>query len=640
MQLYSIMPLQDDHVEEICRDIKEQYETGISNCALFIMKLVPEGDPVIDKAAIFCEKYDKFRDRLARDGIECGILVQCSIGHGGALNVRSPYQYYVRMNSGDTDNIVCPYDEGFREYIKKAMATLASHSPKVIMLDDDFRLMGVRRGVACACPRHLKEISDRAGKNITREELYDAVMSKDKRLTEILVETQIEALVGAARAMREGIDSVDSTIPGIFCCVGNACEGATEIATIMAGKGNPVTVRINNGRYTKNGTHELSSVSYRAAIQAAVLKGAGHIDTLLAETDTCPQNRYSTSAMSLHAHFTTTILEGIAGAKHWITRTLDYEPESGKRYRQVLSKFSGFYNALSNLAPTLSWVGCKLPLSSVPDYALTGNNENHTWVSKVLERLGLPVYFSSQEGGAAFLAGNSDLLFSDTDITKILSGTVFLAGETAYNLCRRGFSPLLGVDVRPWNGKNISGEMLHINNKRVRAQVRTHEIVPISDGVREESVMFHIPDGKTRQYLFPGVTWYENELGGRVVVFSGTPDTEFNYIEAFSLLNQSRKEQMIDLLSRSGNLPIYYPGDCEIYLRAAYMPDGGMFAAVFNLSPDTEENISLVCEKIPSRVMTLMPDGTSREVEFSCNGKLVTINKSAQILDPVVLLLY
>ena len=52
MKNYSIMPLNVDYLEEICEDIKQQYENGVCSCALFSMTLVPESNPLIDKAAI------------------------------------------------------------------------------------------------------------------------------------------------------------------------------------------------------------------------------------------------------------------------------------------------------------------------------------------------------------------------------------------------------------------------------------------------------------------------------------------------------------------------------------------------------------------------------------------------------------
>ena len=41
LQLYTIMPIFDNHVDEVCEDIREQYEKGVANCALFSMTLMP-----------------------------------------------------------------------------------------------------------------------------------------------------------------------------------------------------------------------------------------------------------------------------------------------------------------------------------------------------------------------------------------------------------------------------------------------------------------------------------------------------------------------------------------------------------------------------------------------------------------------
>ena len=43
--VYSITPLAEDHFEERIADLVDQYERGITTCPLFMMTLVPEGDP-------------------------------------------------------------------------------------------------------------------------------------------------------------------------------------------------------------------------------------------------------------------------------------------------------------------------------------------------------------------------------------------------------------------------------------------------------------------------------------------------------------------------------------------------------------------------------------------------------------------
>ena len=54
MYTYSIMPLDEAHFDAICKDVREQYQKGISTCPLFLIKPVPEGTPVWDKITPIC----------------------------------------------------------------------------------------------------------------------------------------------------------------------------------------------------------------------------------------------------------------------------------------------------------------------------------------------------------------------------------------------------------------------------------------------------------------------------------------------------------------------------------------------------------------------------------------------------------
>lgn len=642
LHLYTIMPLDTDHIDEICEDIREQYESGVASCALFKMTLVPEGNPPVDKVGIMCEKFDLFRDRLSEMGFGCGVLVQASIGHGWVLSEMFPYQQFTPFNGSEPERIVCPYDEGFREYIKNVFRVIASHHPDTIMLDDDFRLMSCRTGGACACPLHLDEFNRRAGTSFTREQLWDAVHadSEDAKMySDIFVSTQRDSLLECAKLMREGIDEVDPTIPGSFCCVGNNAECADEIACIMAGMGNPVVVRINNGNYTPAGARFFSTVFLSAAQQIAKLKDK--VDVILAETDTCPQNRYSTGAMSLHTHFTGTIIEGAKGAKHWITRLSAFEPESGKAYRKVLGSHEGFYTALADIVPTLRWRGFRIPVTNEANFSFTRTcGGDSAWSRCVIERFGLPMYFSAENGGILCLEGDADADISDEKISQAFTGPVFLSSDAALRLIRRGFADDIGVEVRPWHGKQPSNEKLNVNANTCAVQREIMELVPLKPGVLEDSVVYHTVDNVNIEKLFPGTTVYRNNRGGIAFVFCGTPRANYNIVEAFSFLNYSRKQQFINMMKMAGELPVYYPGDEEMYFRAADMPDGGLFCGLFNIGLDPIGQIELVCERKPSRIEYLYKDGTRRNAEFSFEDDRTVVNLPCFTLDPVILFIY
>ena len=158
LQLYSIMPLNVERIEEYCNDMKEQYDLGVMSCALFLMTLVPEGNPPVDKVGPMCEKYDLFKAKLDAMGVPNGVLVQATIGHGYKLGHEFPFQSYTGLVDGSGKYTVCPYDKGFHEYIYNVMKTIASHKPDCIMVYDDFRLIARPDG-GCACPMHMSRFN-------------------------------------------------------------------------------------------------------------------------------------------------------------------------------------------------------------------------------------------------------------------------------------------------------------------------------------------------------------------------------------------------------------------------------------------------------------------------------------------------
>lgn len=644
LHTYSIMRLDIDHINEICEDIKKQTQNGISSCPLFCMTLTPEGTPAVNKAEILCQRYDLFRERLAKDNIPSGVLVQASIGHGWKLSEPFSFQKYTDMKDGTEREVVCPYDEGFRTYIYNAMRTIASHSPSCIMVDDDFRLLG-RNSDGCGCRLHMERFNALAHTSMTREQLHEILISDgNEELKEIYLRTQKESLVQTAKIMRDGIDSVDKTIPGMFCCVGNNAEFASEIASCLAGEGNPVVVRINNGNYCAAGAKFISNSFARAAAQIAKLKDS--VDIILAETDTCPQNRYSTGAMQLHAHYTGTILEGAKGAKQWLTRLHAYEPESGKAYRKILAKYSGFYAKLAEMSEKLTWHGFRIPVKSKAEYVFGKSfdcsvDRNNGWGSCVLERLGLPMYFSAENGGILCLEG--DVFLSDKELDDAVKGNLLIASDSAAQLNTRGYGGFIGVRSEEWNLSTASYEMYTGNElyrgNEMSVQRKLRKLVPTADSVSVLSEIYHSVDENNIETLAPGSTEYRNNKGGCAVVFAGSPQTAYNISDAFSFLNYTRKQQMIDILKSSGEPVVYCPGDEEIYFRAATTENDELFAAVFNLGFDPMDNLEIVCSRNIEKINKLMPDGSFENLRFEKKGERYIIDTPCRTLEPVVLLM-
>lgn len=635
LHIYSIMRLDvpENKIDEVVEDIKYQYENGIAFCPLFSMTLVPEGNPPVDKVGTLCKKYLIFKEKLDRLGVPSGVLVQATIGHGWTLGQMFPYQPYISLRDGSAKNTVCPTDLGFRDYIYNVFKTIAKCAPDVMMVDDDFRLLQ-RAGFACACPNHLKIVSEKIGEEVTREQLLEMLDKDDersKKFIKVLTESQQDALIETAKVMRKGIDDVNPDIPCAFCCGGYTAQADLDIVKILAGKGKTI-LRINNGSYSGAGTRYFTYCSLRAARQIYKLKDK--VDILLGETDTCPQNRYSTSAVGLHNQFVNSILEGCGGAKQWITRG-PYEPESGKAYRKILAENCGFYEQLFLDVKDIEWQGARTYLSK--DMDLPTSNEDSAWGYFFFEAMGIPYYFSGDKGGVICLEGKTIKSYPIEEIKEILSGNVILSSDVAEILIELGLKEYIGVDVREWKGKNKKGEYIVGDTVSMGVQPKAKELVPISDKVEVLSNVFN-SDYVNTELLFPGVTKFKNDLGGTVITFAGTPNAgHFIDTGCYSFLNQTRKRQVIGIMKDLGCLPVYYPGDAEVYVKAGKIKSGEMMVVFIGVSADILESVDLCFDKPVNKIEMLTPCGERKEVSFKVENGVCKIDEIANTLKPIVL---
>ena len=258
------------------------------------------------------------------------------------------------------------------------------------------------------------------------------------------------------------------------------------------------------------------------------------------------------------------------------------------------------------------------------------------WSTCFLERMGVPMYFSNDDGGAIFLDEFAVDGFSDEEITKMMSGSLYLSGPAVEKLNKRGFTNQMGVMTEELGGVKISGE--RVNNNYSALQYEQKKLIPTDDKTEWVSpVIMTDPLTGEEEKIFPGGTRFENSLGGEIIAYSGTPDMPFRYFTAFSLLNESRKKQLISLLSAKGHIPLYCPGDEEIYLRAGYLKNGEIFAALFNLGFDQLEEITLVCQRDVSKIEMLLPDGERKECHFTKENGTICLELTLNTLMPAII---
>lgn len=644
---YSVTPLFEDHFEERVADLIDQHKRNISLMPLFCTNIQPEGTPLWNKGEKIAGIYRRYKTELDKAGVPSGVLLQSTFGHGTASMDRAPLQFMEPMDGRDLF-AYCPMDEGVLDRLCREIKLIAAEHPSTLMLDDDVRLI-MRPGICCGCPRHMAEYNRRMGTNFTKAELNEYLLSHDQNDPKVqgFVTLMRDTLVHAVTRMREAVDSVDPTIQGVNCTSGDECDSVIFTNPIWCGKGNPTIVRTPNGTYAPVSVKTISDTMRRAAVCGARLRDNG-IKITLAECDTIPFNRYGKNARYLHTHFTASLLEGLKGSKHWITRTSSYEPKSGVAFRNILAKHAPFYEKIAELSDHLTFVGANSAFTEQKwhDFRSADRWEWHKnyFASKIFERMGLPFYFSNKHYGATFLEDTIGVDLPDVEIKKMFAdGSVFMSAEVAVALTKRGYGDLLGVTAEPFDYETLGRVASEAFNEDAslicQKQKNLMLLTPTSEKTEVLSYNYRKEDGRLVN-VSPAVTKFMREDGKFTVVFCGTPDAEHRYTEGFAFLNETRKQQFISLLSEAGALPIYLPSDNELCLRAGYLDDGRMLAAIFNLSYDPEEKTVLYLEKAPTAISYLNENGEEVPVSFEKNVEgFYELAVSCEPLYPTVLLI-
>lgn len=632
----NIAPLLPGHEAELAADISAMAETGSITHNAFIFTINPEGDPPVDKAAILGERYTRqIAELRKRSRVPCGILMQATIGHGWTPNDTSPGQKFVRWD-GVSPYVFCPLDPGFREYIAKQVHTLALLKPDFFMLDDDFRMLTGRGG--CFCPLHIAGFNRITGKNYTAETLRDAVRQDESvaRAYDVWLQQSMEEV---ARIIRDAIDSVTPGLPCSFCMCAEDVRHAAAIGKILQGNA-PLRIRINNGYYLRESVRGLPAQQIRSAAQALYLPPGTEI---LDEPDTCPQNRYSTSAAMLHNHLTRGLIAGYSGAKIWITRMGSFEPESGKAYRKVLAKYSGFYRTLCNLG--LKEDGILIPLPSEPPFNFPQEAKKNypvgNWLT-LTSVMGFPFHVNKtiwRQSTAAALSGDDCDLLSDAEIEKLFGLDLILDGSAALKLSRRGFSGKLGITADEWGSlpapsfeagnKSSSSIGLSVGSKPVK--------LSINPGIQGE-ILTRISHRTSRvsndaAVIAPG-SIRVTRPDGHSLFITAVSLTPYGF-EIFSFLNETRKAQFAEIFRNQ--VSVYYQGDAEVMVQSGRDAERNRIAIIHSMSPDELENPCLVFREGVKSIDRLMSDGSWKALFFSKKGNCVQLELNVKMLYPEVL---
>ncbi len=596
MRFINIVPFFPDRIDYMAEEAVRLYRTAGINSPAYCMTLHPEGPEPIAKAQYYAKAFAALKKKLEGTGVRPGILIQAVMGHGwnGQMLCGKPWQYTINIHGGTTYRM-CPLDPGFREYVRETFRLLAPLRPAFFLTDDDIRLINNSSyGLECFCPLHMAEFNAASPRKFTAEELrtYLADAPAGDETARIFDSVRRKSLLDLAKLIRSAIDETDESIPCGCCIGGREYMLMEELAKTFAGKNEPF-LRIHNALYLEERTHDFPIIMYHTNLMR---KAAGSIPVLLDEADTCPHNRFSKSVSGMHSHIVGGILNGLSGAKLWLTNLMEPEAAESAEYEKVLAEHRGFYDTLLGCCSRIDWLGPRtlLPPKELDwrPAKLSAYYDWHDWQWQYMNRFGIPgSYGEFDPSRITLLTGDAVRGMSAEELRKVLSGKVLLDGDGAFAVHEKGLSGLIGAVPHKKEFRfsfeydlAMKRPMRFLNDFSAPSFELLPGAVPLTE-LRLRSFASS-PDW---QSAGTGTLYFENAAGGRVIT---TAVAMSNII--YNMLAPVRKQWLLSLFERLDGKPMpFCANDQDVYMRYGVLPTGENLAAVINLSFGRLEDIRL-----------------------------------------------
>lgn len=245
--------------------------------------------------ALSAERFGKFAKIFEEAGFEVGVWIN-SFSHGGSGEGRTDFIHMMGIEGKAASSEYCPLDDNYVAAFQHYVQLLVKNGAKMIMLDDDFRMM-IRGSVYCFCEKHLKLMSEYLGREVSRDDFRDIFTGGPSEERKAYMYAQGEGLKRMAKALREAVDELDPTVRLGHCAVLSTwdVEGVDSVtlSKIFAGNTKPF-LRLIGAAYWANlnafGCKNLSAIVEYERMQQNWCENSGV--EIFAEGDVYPRPRY------------------------------------------------------------------------------------------------------------------------------------------------------------------------------------------------------------------------------------------------------------------------------------------------------------------------------------------------------------
>ena len=614
-ELFTVVPIGIDDYdyfdkEKIIEVILEMYnDYGIKGFGLCCPNkgFRSVGYPSKEYYAEIAEKFKEIKEEL-RDykDIVLGWWNILTIKNGGS------FEPIVKANGQEHAFSSCPLDPEFIKRFSEDIAMFAAVAkPAFIITEDDYSMLA---SSGCYCERHLKEFALRIGKYYTRQEVIENCNAKNNEGIEFIKkwrELRKDSLVELAKAVRKELDKESPEIPMGYMQSGYALpdgDVTESLARAFAGEKHRPFVRFHGTGYGNFDQKDIPSLLYSPLFEKQRMP---ENFIFLHESDTFPHIRFYRAGKQMRALMSNVFSFGFDGSIFICNQCLDdctEEKTFAKMYKAEKKRFE----AASKISKLCEVRGVELHCDAFYNTLTPYDGSNYPHWTYSIGRFGIP--YSSKEEPVVFWDVNNARFSDDETVKKNLSKTIFLDGLSAKVLTERGYGEYLGVNV----GESVLDIHKKLGFDLVAREIICEPYAHLSKGRNMHPAHMYSPDGMGTQYnmevtspetevvtelvsfdkniVIPAMTYFENSLGGKVIVMAMSVVYE-NKSQA--LINYRRQRLIQHFITTTSDNYVIAKNEPDIMVvqnEAKNVNEAGFISmlTLTNLCYDDLESLSLV----------------------------------------------
>ena len=430
------------------------------------------GHPTLHEVEPWLRMVGRVKPRLAAQGVTTSLNPWVALLHADRGRVLKPGQQFrlmVDSNGRTASATACPLCPALREHLRRQYERMAQLQPRIIWVDDDFRLHNhapLQWG-GCFCELHMQEFSRRAGRRFSRDEFVRGVLQPGSPhpFRRIWLDTNRETMVDLATMLGQAVNRVSpqtqvglmSSAPEVHCIEGRDWEGV--LRGMAAGKV-PVN-RTHLPSYSEvSGADYLWNFGRISRLSAAMVPP----DTLLyPELENWPHSRFSKSRAFTRFQIESSAALGAAGITMDLFDLFGNGVMPLEGYVQPLVQAKALMKRLRGLKiERRQETGVQVLYNPRASYSLWTEKgqslselapEEDFWAG-FFGVMGIAHTFqewSGQNQSVLAISGQYCRGLQDAQVRELLSGNVVLLnGDAIFTLVQMGLGALVGVKRADW----------------------------------------------------------------------------------------------------------------------------------------------------------------------------------------------